>query len=212
MRLPEWDPPPSLGASDLLAWGGIATGLVAASSRTMIPLRVGALASNVLFLAFALAERDWMDALTNLALAVVGGHRLRQMLALVRRAREAARGDFSLDWLKPFMTSTRLGAGEALFAKGDAADAAHFLVRGRLRVAGAGVELPERALVGEMALFVDDKRRTATVEAVEDCELLTIGYAELQELCAQNPGFALYLLKTVAGRLQSRNEALAAGL
>lgn len=210
--MPEWDPPFGLGAYDLLAWAAIAFGVVAAASRTMIPLRIASLASNLLLLVCAALAREWWDVALGAVLLAVGAWRLWQMLALVRRARASARGDFSMEWLKPFMTARRLRAGEALFARGDVADAAHFVVRGTLRVAGTGVVLPSQELVGEMALFVDDKRRTATVEAVEECELLTIGYAELQELCLQNPDFGLYLLKTIAGRLQARNAALGGAL
>jgi hypothetical protein len=209
---PDWDPPFGLGGHDLIAWAGIAFGVVAAASRTMIPLRAFALASNLLLLVCDALERDWWDVALGAVLLAVGAWRLWQMLALVRRARATAtRGEFSMEWLKPFMTARKLRAGETLFARGDVADAAHYVVRGSLRVAGAGVVLPRQELVGEMALFAEDCRRTATVEAAEDCDLLTIGYAELQELCAQNPAFSLFLLKTIAARLQARNDALEAG-
>jgi len=43
--------------------------------------------------------------------------RLRQMLALVRKARVSAQGDLSMDWLRPFMSPRKYKKGDVLFSQ-----------------------------------------------------------------------------------------------
>ena len=44
------------------------------------------------------------------------------MLNLVKKARNAALGETSMEWLKPFMTQRKYRQGDVLFKKGDAAN------------------------------------------------------------------------------------------
>lgn len=50
-----------------------------------------------------------------------------------------------------------------------------------------------RRLFGELAFFLDDGRRTASVRAVSDCHLLVLRRRLLQELGTSDPDLALQL-------------------
>src|ERR1700720_1047401 len=71
-------------------------------TRTMVPLRVSNMISNVFFMAFGALASDIKTFLLYLLLLPINVIRLYQMLNLVKKARNAVQGDTSMEWLKPF--------------------------------------------------------------------------------------------------------------
>ena len=179
--------------------------------RTIVPLRIIGIVSNVFFIlygALAGAVPTFLLYLLSLPINVL---RLSQMLALVRKARVSAQGDLSMDWLRPFMTPRKYRHGEVLFHKGDVAKEMFLTVTGKFLVSEIGIELPPGRMMGELG-FVDPKnRRTQTVECIEDGDVLSITYEKLLELYFQNPEFGYYFLRLTTERLMqniSRLEAV----
>jgi CRP-like cAMP-binding protein len=123
------------------------------------------------------------------------------MLQLVKKVRNAAQGDLSMDWLKPFMHKHSYKKGDVLFRKDDHADEMFYIVSGTCRVVELGLDLKPGQLVGEMGLLTPGHKRTQTVECVEDVEMLTITYEKVSELYFQNPTFGFYFLKLTSERL-----------
>ena len=188
--------------ADAVAYTGAALTLIGASRKTMISLRGFAIASNVCGLVYAAASGLWPSLIVNCILLPFNIHRLVEMRRLVHRVEEAAKGgDLSLEWLRPFMDRRRHEAGETLFRKGDPSDRLYFVLAGTLRLVEIGRELGPGSLLGEIALFTPEHRRTMTVACVTDCELLSISEAELRQLCYQNPAFSFHLLRLVTRRL-----------
>ena len=78
--------------------------------------------------------------------------------------------------------------GEVIMRQGDAGDCAYFIQSGRVvinlqREDGTDLEMGQRGagnLIGEMAI-VDDGPRSATVTAIEDCQLLEISKADFSK-------------------------------
>ena len=169
--------------------------------RTIVPLRIVGIISNVFFIcygALAGAVPTFLLYLLSLPINVL---RLRQMLNLVRKARVSAQGDLSMDWLRPFMIPRKYRAGEVLFHKGDIAKEMFLTVTGKFLVTEIGVELPPGRMMGELG-FVDPKnRRTQTVQCIEDADVLAITYEKLLELYFQNPEFGYYFLRLTTERL-----------
>jgi CRP-like cAMP-binding protein len=85
--------------------------------------------------------------------------------------------------------------------KGDAADEMLLTVTGRFRVIEINVELPPGNLMGELGFLTPDNRRTATIECIEDGQVLTITYEKLLEIYFQNPQFGYYFLVLTSQRL-----------
>jgi hypothetical protein len=81
-------------------------------TRTMVPLRVSNMISNVFFMAFGVLASDVRIFLLYLLLLPINAIRLRQMLNLVKKARNAAKGETSMEWLKPFMTQRKYREGD----------------------------------------------------------------------------------------------------
>jgi hypothetical protein len=133
--------------------------------------------------------------------AILNAVRLRQMLKLVKKARNATQGDMSMEWLKPFMTERRYRQGDILFKKGDAATEMFLTVTGKFLVKEIGVELPPGRIMGEFGFVTPNNRRTGAVECIEDGQVLTITYERLLEIYFQNPQFGYYFLVLTSQRL-----------
>ena len=183
--------------------GFAAAGLVIAtlSMRTMVPLRIIGIASNIAFVIYGLLIGSLPILMLHAALFPLNIYRLHEMLKLVREVRTASRGDQSMDWLKRFMAKREMQTGEILCRKGDEANEMYFLVKGKLRLAEIGVELQPGAIVGELGFLTPDRSRTQTIECARDGTLLTITYDRLEELYYQNPAFGFYFLRLATSRL-----------
>jgi hypothetical protein len=183
--------------------GYTAAGLVLATftMRTMIPLRVLGIASNVAFIAYGYIADLIPVLLLHGALLPLNVYRLFEMHRMVREIADAASGASTLAWLQPFMSSVSSKAGETLFRKGDHADAMYLITRGRVRLEEFGVEIKPGEVVGEIGLFSPDGKRVATATCVEDCKLQRVTRDKVRELVFQNPRFAFHLIGVVTSRL-----------
>src|SRR5436190_10399413 len=162
--------------------------------HTMVPLRIANMAGCTFFVAFGALSGSVATFILYLLLLPINAIRLRQMLNLIKRARVATEGDTSLERLKPFMTERRYRRGEKLFKKDDAATEMFLTVTGRFLVTEINVELPPGRLMGELGFLTPNKRRTATVECIEDGQVMTITYDRLLEIYFQNPQFGYDVL------------------
>jgi CRP-like cAMP-binding protein len=169
--------------------------------QTMVPLRVANMAGCTFFVAFGALSGNVATFLLYLLLLPINAVRLRQLLKLVKKARSATQGDMSMEWLKPFMTERRYRRGDTLFMKDDAATEMFLTVTGKFLVTEIGVELPPGRLMGELGFLTLNKRRTATVECIEDGQVLTITYERLLEIYFQDPQFGYYFLVLTSQRL-----------
>ncbi len=170
-------------------------------TRTMVPLRVSNIFSNVFFMAFGVLASDVRTFLLYLLLLPINAIRLRQMLTLVRKARNAVQGETSMEWLKPFMTQRKYRQGDVLCKKGDAANEMFLTVSGKFLVSEIGVELPPGSPMGELGFLTPNNQRTATIVCTEAAQVLTISYDRLLELYFQNPQFGYYFLVLTSQRL-----------
>jgi CRP/FNR family cyclic AMP-dependent transcriptional regulator len=172
------------------------------SMKTMVRLRAFGIAANIVFVVYGTLGAVYPTLVLHLVLLPLNALRLRQMLILLRRVREAARGDLSMDWLRPFAHRRHHAAGAPLWRRGDEAHEMLFVLSGRFRAVESGALLDAGDLIGELGFAVPDNRRTQTVECVEAGDVLTITYDELRTLYFQKPAFGFHFLQLVARRLQ----------
>ncbi len=109
------------------------------------------------------------------------------------------------------LTKTRsLAARQEVFHKGDEGDQVFVILRGRLKVLSTSEDGGEVVfgivdpgeVVGELALL-SGERRTATLTAIEPCELLVI---ERRDFLSGHPEVAAKLLEVLAERLRRVDE------
>jgi len=169
--------------------------------RTMIPLRIAAIISNILFICYGLLAKALPTFFMYAVLLPINCVRLYQIQQLVKKVKVASQGDLAMDWLKPFMTKRNFKAGDVLFRKGDTADAMYYTVTGKFLVKELGVELLPGRVMGELGFLAPDNKRTATVECLEDGQVLFIVYDKVRELYFQDPDFGFYFLRLTSERL-----------
>ena len=176
--------------------------------QTMVPLRVANMVGCTFFATSGALSGNVANFLLYLLLLPINAVRLRQLLKLVKKARNATQGDMSKEWLKPFMTERRYRRGDTLYRMGDAAAEMSLTVTGKFLVKEIGVELPPGSIMGELGFLTPNNRRTMTIECIEDGQVLTITYERLLEIYFQNPQFGYYLLVLTSQRHVENNQRL----
>ena len=171
------------------------------SMRTMIPLRVFAILTNILLIASAIPLRNYPTLVLHWVLLPLNAYRLHQMLQLVRDVKKSVNSDLSMEWLKPFMTERKCAAGEMLFYKDEKAEEMLYIVSGRFKLVESGIELPVGAIVGEMGMLSPSNVRTQTLECIESGLILSVSYTQVEQLYVQNPAFGFYFLRLTSARL-----------
>jgi hypothetical protein len=169
--------------------------------RTMIPLRVFAILTNIVLIATAIPSHNYLVILVQSVVLVLNSYRLHQMLQLVRDVKKSVNSDLSMEWLKPFMTERKCAAGEVMFYKDEKAEDMLYIVSGRFKLVESGIELPVGAIVGELGMLSPSNMRTQTLECVEAGVILSVSYTKVEELYVQNPAFGFYFLRLASARL-----------
>jgi CRP/FNR family transcriptional regulator len=106
-------------------------------------------------------------------------------------------------------------AGEVVFREGDESNTAYVVRSGHARAVrqhsdGRSITLANFGpgeVFGELAMF-DSDRRSATIEAIDDLELLAILSADMQRLMRDHPDIAVKLVVTLGRRLREANDRL----
>jgi hypothetical protein len=187
--------------TDLVNTGASLFIVATASTKTMVPLRILAIVTNCILIAFYGATHAWLPLVFQAFALPINGYRLYQMIVLIGNVREAIRGRTSMDWLKPFMSERQFRKGDVLFAKGEIADEMFCTVSGRYLLVELGIELETGQVVGELGFLAPDNRRTATLECIEGGKVLSITYEQVEQLYYQNPTFGFYFLRLSTERL-----------
>jgi uncharacterized protein (DUF697 family)/CRP-like cAMP-binding protein len=180
--------------------GGICT-VASMSMKTVIPLRIAAIAGAFFFLCSAIFARSVPSMFLYAMLLPLNSMRLYQMIELIKKVRAAASADLSMDWLQPFMTKRRYKKGAIVFRKGDHADEMFLAAKGKYRIPEINIELRPGHIFGELGLLTSGSQRTASIECVESGHLLTISYDKVRELYFENPEFGFYFLRLIGERL-----------
>jgi len=186
---------------DVVALAAVLTNIAAYAMRTMIPLRVAAISTNVLFIAYSAMSGIVPTLVLHAILLPLNTYRLIQMQRLVRDVTAACNTDLQFDWLRDFTTRRSFIAGQVLFEKGAPADEMFILLSGRCRLRDLDKEFTAGDVIGELGLVTSNNVRTQTVECTEPTDTLVISYDELRKLCLQNPQFSFYFLKLATARL-----------
>ena len=191
-----------------LGYAASAAVLATFCMSTMIPLRVAALGSNVLFMAYGYADHLYPVFVLHAILLPVNALRLVQFQRLLRDMRDAHRKDLPIQSLLPYMTPKKYAAGETLVRKGESADRLYYLVNGELEVTEFNKVLMPGAIVGEIGVFAVNQLRTATVVCRTDCSLLELIGHKAKQLYFQDRSFSFAVLQVIIDRLIENNERL----
>jgi hypothetical protein len=186
---------------DIIGYAGALLVLATYSMRTMIPLRILGICSNVFFISYGYLAHVYPNLILHMVLLPLNSIRLYQMLRLIQLVKTASQSDLSMEWLIPFMSKRRCSAGEVIFQKGDPSHAMFYTLTGKYRLKEIGAEVLPGQVIGEIGLVAPDHKRTMTFECIEQGELLNISYSHVKQLYFQNPKFGFYYLNLLSQRL-----------
>lgn len=122
-----------------------------------------------------------------------------------------------LEKIAPYFKRERYGAGDVIFREGDDGDFIAFLSEGHVEVKketefrGKQIiiaQMTKGSVLGELALF-DGRPRSATVEAIKDTEVLTLGREALDTFIEDYPALGIKVLKGISRVLSLRLRQLA---
>ncbi len=125
-------------------------------------------------------------------------------------------GGEQLDAVAAVAMPRRFGAGEAVFREGDASSSCYLVRSGHARAIREHLDGRQITLAtigpgeifGELAMF-NDERRSATVEAIDDLEVLAILGHDMRRLMREHAEIAMNIAISLARRLRNANERLA---
>jgi hypothetical protein len=186
---------------ELLGYAAAACVFMTFYMKTMVPLRIAGIVSNVLFIGYGYAVDAYPVLILHVVLFPLNVVRLRQALTLIKQVEDATKEDLNMLWVKLFSSTRTVAAGEILFRRGDPAHEMFFIVSGRFRIREKCVDLVTGDVFGELGLLSEGQARTATVECTKGGQLLRISYDQVKQLYLQDPKFGFYLLQLVSKRL-----------
>jgi CRP/FNR family transcriptional regulator, cyclic AMP receptor protein len=189
-----------------VGFAAAAASLYAFYVRTIIPLRVAAIAANALAMAYSVTKGTYPTFLLNAILLPLNFVRLRDMWTLVHKVDTALDSDLNVEWLRPYMRPKTFAAGELMIRKGDVATEAFYVVAGEVELVEAGKTAGPGTLLGEIGLFTPGNRRTMSIRCKTEVHAATITYDQFKQLYFQNPQFGLVLLRLIVARLHSNEE------
>ena len=194
--------------AELVGVAAAAASLYAANAKTMIPLRIAAVAANALAMAYSVMHGAYPIFMLNAALLPLNGWRLYAMWRLVHDIDAATKSDMNVDWLLPYTRPKAFRAGDVLMARGEYATAAYYVVSGEVEIVELNEVLGKGTFLGEIGLFTPDGKRTFTIRCKTDVQTAMIDYDRFKELYFQNPQFGFRLLHLIVARMQRSRELL----
>ena len=192
---------PHVSIADMVGYAAALLVFITFYMKTMVPLRVLGIASNLFFIAYGYLAAAYPPLLLHLLLLPLNALRLREMLRLARLVERASDSDLDIAWLSSQVASRRVRRGDFLFHKGDAADRMFFVITGKFRLMETGIEIGAGSIAGELGLLSLDKTRTQTMQCLVSGELLEISYSEVKRLYFQNHVFGYFFLQLATKRL-----------
>jgi len=169
--------------------------------KTMIPLRLTAICANIVMITYTAIKGVPPILILQSCLLPLNILRFVQMKRLVARVKAAARGDFKIEPLLPFMKHATHKDGDVLFKTGDKGDCMYFLQHGRVRLREIDKVLKDGDVFGEIGLLSADKERTATAVCEGECSLYSVTQDVVLQLFYQKPEFSFFLVRLVTKRL-----------
>jgi CRP/FNR family transcriptional regulator len=109
----------------------------------------------------------------------------------------------------------RFEAAQVVFREGDASDTCYVIRSGHVRALRAHLDGRSITLAqfgpgdhfGELAML-DDERRSATIETLEETEAIAILGSDMRRLLREHPDIAVKLIAALGRRLRQTNERL----
>lgn len=187
--------------TDVVGYLAASLALATFAMKGMLPLRALAVTMNAVFAIYGYLAGNEILWIAHLVQLPINLFRLIEIWQTRQRAARAMHEGLSIDPLLPFMLEVKRRKGTELFAKGDPAEIMYYIARGTVRIVEIDRICRAGDLLGEIALFAPDRRRTATAICETDCVLFALTGKKATELYLEQPEFGLYMVRLITSRL-----------
>lgn len=183
-------------------FGWIAAGLVLSSFylKTMMPLRIVAMCSNVIFIIYAVLSDAPPILVLHCLLFPLNLWRLIEAHNLRHKFAAALQVEISPALLLPFMRKCSSHQGHAIFQKGDKADYVYLVLRGQVVLQDSEHPIADGQLFGLRGVFSNERRHSDSASCLTEVEYGVVASEKFLELVNQEPRFANYVLRTIVQR------------
>ncbi|MEI6761982.1 MAG: cyclic nucleotide-binding domain-containing protein [Betaproteobacteria bacterium] len=182
--------------------------------KTIVPLRTIAIGSNVVFIAYALLglhygvfDKVLPIFVLHLLLLPLNILRLRQVKQTMREVKRLANGRPSLEFLIPYTNQLAIPKGQTIFRRGDKAEEVFLIKSGTVEFPELGKSIGAGEIFGEIGVFAEDAKRTASAVCKEDCEFYSISGDKVIELFYQQPQFGFFIARALSSYLTNGGKA-----
>lgn len=189
-------------------FGWVAAGFVLSSFslRTMVPLRLVAVASNVMFIAYAVLASAMPILVLHCLLFPLNVWRLLEMRNLRRKFLDATPSQALTVLMQPFMQQVTSGRGHVLFNKGDVADSVYFILRGAVQLQDGKKSITDGQLLGLIGVCSKERRRADSALCLTDVQYGVIAAEKFWELVCQDPTIANHVIRSIVDREHPSNQ------
>jgi CRP/FNR family transcriptional regulator, cyclic AMP receptor protein len=183
-------------------FGWIAAGLVLSSFylKTMVPLRLVAMCSNVMFIIYAVLSDAPPILVLHCLLFPLNLWRLLEARNLRHKFAEATQVEISPAMLLPFMQKYTSRQGDAIFQKGDNADKVYLVLRGQVLLQDSEHPLADGQLFGLLGVFSNERRHTDSASCLTEVEYGVIDSEKFLEFVHQEASFENYVIGIIVQR------------
>ena len=183
-------------------FGWVAASFVLSSFyfRNMASLRLAAIASNMLFITYAVLANAWPILVLHCLLFPLNLWRLLELHNLRRALMGSSLVQVPAVRLLPLMQKSRSKQGSVIFKKGDTADHVYYLLRGKILLQDGKKLVTDGQLLGLTGVFSNERRRTDSALCLTDVEYGVISAERFRELVRQDPVLGNFVIGAVVQR------------
>jgi CRP-like cAMP-binding protein len=169
--------------------------------RTMQPLRLMAIGSNVAFLAYAIPFHLWPIVILHGLLLPLNTLRLIQLRRMLAHLQSVRAQDLDVLKLVPHLAHEDHPPGKVLFRSGDTSDGAYYIGSGEIEIPELGIRCQAGKFFGEVGVFSSAGVRTASAVCVSAARLYRISHHDLAVAFHRDPVLAFALVRLIADRM-----------
>jgi hypothetical protein len=195
---------------EAIGWAAALATFLAHCMKTMLPLRVLAICSNLLFIAYGSLAAAQPILVLHVALLPFNLYRLYELRRSTLQMRRAVTESGLPPGIQSYLQPHEVAPDEVLFRKDDPADRIFYLKSGRILLEEIGEIMEAGEIFGELAFFSEERRRTLTARCIGPCEILSMRESDFTRLYYQEPSFAFFVLRLLARRLESNTRRIRA--
>jgi CRP/FNR family cyclic AMP-dependent transcriptional regulator len=196
--------------TEATGWIACVLEVYAFQEKTMIPLRVAAVFACLFGFAYGYLSHAYPSMAVSVALLPLNLWRLKELRRLIADSGASAIRQTGYEWLRPFMHRADFPAGHVLFRKGEVGGEAFLIGAGDVHIPEHGARVGAGGLLGEIGLLTEGHVRTASAICRTDVRAWKISFAELEQLCLQDPQFCLHIARVIVQRYQANLQNTAA--